>query len=79
MKTNKNELARIKNLIENDRLNTGDNFYELVTMDLKKLLSDYFDLNEMPQMEIAKSGEAIIIKIVASATRLKSFISLPNE
>ena len=79
MKTNRTELARIKNLIESDRLNTGDNFYELVTMDLKKLLSDYFDLSEAPQMEIVKTGDALIIKVVASATRLKSFLSLPNE
>ena len=79
MKTNKKELARLKALIENDRLNTGDDFYNLVTSDIKKLLSDYFDLSSNPQMEIVKKGDNLIVKMVVTATRLKTFVSLPSE
>jgi uncharacterized protein YaiL (DUF2058 family) len=79
MKTNKKELARFKALIENDRLNTGDEFYNLVTNDIKKLLSDYFELSSMPQMEIVKTGDNLIVKMVVTATRLKVFASLPSE
>lgn len=78
MKNKKAELVRIKNLIENDRLNAGDNFYELVIGDIGKLLKDYFDLISVPAMEIVKEGDSLIVTITAKAVRIKSFVNIPE-
>lgn len=78
MKNKKTELARIKNLIESDRLNTGDNFYELAVSDIGKLLKDYFDLISAPDMKIVKVGDSLAVTITAKAVRIKSFVNIPE-
>ncbi len=79
MKTKKTELSRLQTLIESDRLSVGDAFCDLVTNDLTRLLSEYFDLNGVPSIEILKCGDKLSVNLKATATRLKTFVSVPTD
>lgn len=78
MKKDKNELVRLKSIIENDRFSAGDDFGNLVLNDLNKFMSDYFDLKSAPGMEIAKEGDRFKVCIRFDAYRIKSFSSVPK-
>ena len=56
MRKRKNEIIRLQSIIENDRINTGDSFGNLVVLDLNNLLKEYFDFKDMPTLNIEKSG-----------------------
>lgn len=75
---NKNELMRLMTLIENDRINTGDNFIELIVSDLDNLLKDYFDFSATPELFIEKQNGKYKINISLQATRIKNFASIPK-
>ncbi len=76
---NKNtELERIKNLIENDRLDNHDAFLEVIINDLKNLLSDYFDLENTPLLSINKENGKNKITIECNAIRIKDFKVIPK-
>ena len=62
MKKEMKELLRAQSVIENDRVNAGENFLELLRLDLGKLLKDYFDFLEPPTIKIAKSGDVFIVE-----------------
>ena len=76
MKKEKGELIRLQSLIESNRLNNLDNFEELLLNDLHKLLSDYFDFNNMPTLKLLKDGNVIEVKISLVAKSIKNFFSL---
>ncbi len=73
MKKDKNEIMRLQTMIENDRMNIGENFDELIMCDLNKLLSDFFDYKECPTLEISKVGDKLKVNISLTASRMRSF------
>lgn len=75
MKKEKKELIRLQNIIENDRL-TNNDFNALLTKDLTKLLSDYFDFKSAPNISIEKSGNGYDVDVSFVAVRIKSFSSV---
>lgn len=68
-----NQILRVQTVIENDRLNAGDGFGELLLSDLSKLLLEYFDFNGNPEIEIQKNGGNYKVSIVIYPTRIKVF------
>lgn len=79
MKKNKNEMMRIQSLIENDRMNTGDNFTALILSDLKNLLEDYFDFKGSPKLEMEKCGGGYKVTVTITALRIRAFGILPKQ
>ncbi len=75
----KNELMRVKNLLENDRNMLKDNFDYLILKDVKNALSEYFEFEENPKLEIFKQKGKYQISINLTAIKVKTFISLPEE
>ncbi len=78
MNKHKAELARIKTLIDSDRMSTGDSFGDLIISDLSKLLNDYFDFRQSPSLSITKEGDGFRVNISLYATRIKNFGTLPK-
>ncbi len=78
MKKDKKELVRVQSVIENDRLNAGDNFEELLTGDLHKLLLDYFDYRGLPSIKILKSGNKLSVNVSVDADSVKPFGVVPK-
>lgn len=78
MKNKKTELERMKRLLEQDRVTTGDTFKELLQTDLIKLLGDYFEFNNGITTEIYKNNDKISVQITFFADRIKSFGYAPN-
>ena len=72
----KSQLVRVQTLIENDRLNMGKGFMDLLLSDLSRLLFDYFDFNNAPQVEIQKNRGEYIVNISLNPVRIKSFNQL---
>lgn len=79
MKKLKNEMVRLQSLIECDRLNTGDDFSELVERDVEKLLKDYFDFRLPPKLLIEKCGDKLKINLLLYAERIKNFSVIPKD
>ena len=76
MKERKKDIARIKNLIEQDYMNTDDKFNEILVSDLCRVMGDYFDVRKEPTVEISKKNNQIevVIKFVANAIKNFKFI-----
>ena len=72
----KSQLVRVQTLIENDRLNVGRGFMDLLLSDLSKLLFDYFDFNGVPQVEIQKNKGEYIVNITLNPVMIKTFNQL---
>jgi len=79
MKKDKNELLRLQTLIENDRINMGDDFISLVESDAESLLKDYFDFNTPPKLTITKYGDKYRVQLCVLAVRLKNFGIVPKN
>ena len=79
MKKNKNELLRLQSIIESDRINTGDDFLELIVSDAEKLLKDFFDFSSSPTLTIERDGDNYRVELMLKATRIKNFTSLPKQ
>ena len=75
---NNEELVRVRSILENDRMNTGDNFLELITSDLFDLLGEYFDFQGLPKLNIEKFGDRYKVDISVLASRIKSFECVPK-
>ena len=78
MKKNVNEVMRVKKLIESDKLDAKDEFFNLLTIDLDNLLKDYFEYGGYPDLSIVKEGGGYKVGITFRAERLKNFTSLPK-
>ena len=76
---NKNEIIRLQNVLEKDRVKSNENFRELIIDDVTKILSDYFDYKEKPELEIKKEDGKFIVKIILTATSIRSFGFLPKN
>jgi len=72
------ELIRIKNLINVDRFKSSDVFLDLLKKDLKKLLTDYFDINGDVKIAIVKEKNCFSVSINLLIDRIKGVGSLPN-
>ena len=72
------DLVRIKNLINCDRFRSSDAFIQLITKDLKKLLSDYFDFTSDVKLVITKEKNGFFVDINLIVDRIKSIGTLPN-
>ena len=69
----KQELKRLKTVIENDRLSmTNENIW-LITRDLTAVLEDYFTLSGTLEVIVTAKNCEYIITVKAAATGIKSF------
>lgn len=72
------ELQRMEELIRHDRLNTKEEFFELLLKDLDGLLRDYFDYKGYPSVEIVRTGDRFTVNISVCVNSLRSFSALPE-
>lgn len=72
-KQDSKELIRMQNIIENDRLNVGKGFSELLLSDLHKLFIDYFDYSGLPQIDMVKEKGQYKVSVVIYPSRIKAF------
>lgn len=72
MKNGANELMRIQNVLEEDRLNVGKGFEEVLISDLNKLLKDYFDFNSLPSIKLIKNKGKYCVNINVDITRVRA-------
>lgn len=77
MSKKREDLGRFRALIENDRLSGGEQFSELLVGDLKRLLSDYFELSDYPKVIIEKKGQSLCVAITFTSQGVKPFVSIP--
>ena len=77
MKSKKNEIIRIKNIIDQDVVNADDKFNEMLLADFNRLIGDYFEIKNSPRVEtIKKNGEIeVTFKFFASAIKNFKFIA----
>lgn len=75
----KNNLLRMENLINNDRMKNSDGFLDLLTEDVDRVLKDYFDYNGYPVVEVIKNGNEFSVNITLTARAVRTFSRLPNE
>ena len=78
MKKNASEIMRVRRIIDGDKLDAKDEFFELLTIDLDSLLRDYFDYEGYPRVNIVKENGVFKTQITFTAERLKNFNSIPN-
>lgn len=74
----KNQIARLKNIIQNDRLDYDDGFLNIFNIDLERLLKEYFSYSEEPITKISKDNNRFKVEISFSANGLKQFSVLPE-
>ncbi len=74
----RSQLARLKSVIETDRLSVTAECVEMIVRDLSFVLSDYFGLSEKPKLTVsAKNGE-YFISVSAKADAIKAFSVVRN-
>lgn len=78
MSVKKGEIIRAYNLIENDRLSTGENFFEMLKRDLTILLKDYFEFNGGINVKILKKEGKNQFEMELKFDRIRSFGILPK-
>lgn len=69
--------ARLKRIIEGDRMNFSVNGQELIAKDLAGVLSDYFHLTDKPTLTVTGGKRGYEIRVEASADAIKAFKVLP--
>ena len=79
VKVKKNGLVRMETLINNDRIKNSDGFMELLTLDISKVLKDYFDYKGSPQVDVVKNGSVFSVSVSVAAEGIKSFLTIPKE
>lgn len=72
------ELARIEQMIKNDRLTVKGDFSDLLITDVDRVLRDYFDYRGYPELKIEKNGDAYSVFFRISATSVRPFSSVPQ-
>lgn len=78
MSVKKGEIIRAYNLIESDRLLTGENFFEMLKRDLTILLKDYFEFNGGVGVKIIKKDGKNQLEMELKFDRIRSFGILPK-
>ena len=79
MKTKKNSVIRMENLINQDRMKNSEGFVDLLTEDVDKVLRDYFDYKGYPNVAVCKNGNYFTIQIALNAENIRAFSVLPQE
>ena len=78
MKKKRNEISRIEEIINSDRLCASDEFSRLLNVDLTNLLREYFDFNDNVGIEIAKHGNVYTVDISLVVNKLFRFSKIPE-
>ena len=79
MKKRLNDLERIKNLIDSDRLLGGKQFEELLLADLNNVFTEYFEKIGETAVKITKEKGGINCQITFDALSIKCFDALPKD
>ena len=69
----KKELNKISDIIRKDSLYIDGEFSEMLSKDLTKVLSEYFELDKKTDLKIEKNEDKISVKITATAKKIKYF------
>lgn len=78
MKKDKRELVRMQSMLESDRMQTGESFYELVCNDVGMVLSDYFEFTGDPKIKMEKISDRYKVEITILSSRIKNFDNVPK-
>ena len=78
MKNRKNQIERIENVINSDRLSCSEDFLKLLTIDLQKVFSEYFTFLQTPMLQFNKEKGNYIVNVQLLATGIKQFMSVPK-
>ena len=70
----KNSKARLKNIIESDRLIISEDMSSLIAYDLKKLLDNYFNTEGQVKIEVEALKDSYKIIVTALAESIKPFL-----
>ena len=76
---NKNDLEKVENIINSDRLQKQDVFNELLILDINKVLGEYFELDIMPILSINKVGNRLNVSLNFTANNIKKFYNISNQ
>ncbi len=71
-----NDIQRINNVIKKDNEILGEKFIQLISLDVSKVVGEYFYLNKKPMINIEKNGKEIIVNISFVAENVKQFKNL---
>ncbi len=69
----KNSKARLKNVIEGDRLIISEDMSTLICYDLKKLLDNYFNTEGRVKIDVEALKDSYKITVTATAESIKPF------
>jgi hypothetical protein len=73
MKKSKRDLVRVQGVIDSGRGGVSNDFNNVLIKDLDKILRDYFDYKEFPELKICKNGSKFCVEITLIALNLKTF------
>ncbi len=75
----KKDIIRFQNVIEKDRIKNSESYKEIIVCDIIKILKDYFEYNEEPELEIVKEKGKYLVKFILTATNLRPIGFLPKK
>lgn len=78
MKKKKNELARLKNIVDNS-FRVNDDFELILLQDLSKLLNEYFEIIGDVEIKYEKINCKTNVQINFIASYIKNFIKIPKQ
>ncbi|MBQ8428112.1 MAG: hypothetical protein IJX18_02530 [Clostridia bacterium] len=67
------EFSRVYGVLQADKSPIGEGCKELVLQDLAEKFSQYFDLTELPTMEVQEVGGKLQVSVTFQAERVKKF------
>ena len=73
MNKSSKDLKRINGVLQGDRGNVDDKFIELFTVDVTKVIKDYFNLIKKPLLLIDKKSGELIVNLSFSVDGIKMF------
>ena len=75
--TKKDNVIRLKSVIESDRLSLTRESMELIIKDVGSVLADYFELLGRPEIKVEPKDGRYEITVNATAQSLKTFAAVP--
>lgn len=73
MRTNKTAYARVGDVIQSDKSAMTESCKQLVIKDVSKKLGEYFELKDLPKMEIVCERGVYQVRLSFQAERVKKF------
>lgn len=67
------EFVRVENMLQADKSVMSDGCKALVLQDFARLLDDYFELVDLPEMKISSENGIYRVEIFFDAERIKKF------